>query len=340
MTFAQPLFLVLALLAVPMLWLRRKRQAALGHSQVAEHKNLRSMPVIGWIAPLLFVLAWTALCVALARPLLPHVAEKRTIQTRDFIIAVDISGSMWTPLTDPAQATFAGGQSAAGTTNTAPGDPAPAPQPPTRIDAAEKAVKMFVARRQGDRVALFEFDTDTYYCWPLTDDLKIIQDKANLLNQTQGGGTNFEGPSQDNPGMGPLQAAINHFKKYGKARTKVLIMVTDGEDNISAQRMDELQAQMQAQGIRLYVLGVGDSWTSGQQVDLRTFTERMGGIVIPVGDAAQMRAGMDKIDQLEKSTVTLEKQTSYTDIFYLFLGLSVVLWLFYFATSALIREKA
>jgi Ca-activated chloride channel family protein len=335
MSFAEPLFLVLTLLVVPMLWLRRKRQAAVGHSQAGQYRNLRSVPIVGWLPAVLFTLAWTAMCVALARPMLPHVNEKQSIQTRDVIITTDISASMWTQLSDPAQQQLANsGQQAGGDAS---GQP---PRQPMRIDAAVQAIKLFVARRQGDRVALFVFDTDTYYHWPLTADLKIILDKADLISKTMGGGTNFEGPSDGNPGMGPLQAAINHFKQYGKAKTKVLIMVTDGEDSISAKRMDELQAQMQAAGIRLYVLGVGDSWTNGSQPDLKTFVERMGGVVIPVGDAAQMRAGMDKIDQLEKSTVSLEKQVSYKDIYQVFLGAGIVLWLLYLASAAFIRESA
>ena len=93
MSFAAPIFLALIVLVVPMLWLRRKRQAAVGHSQAGTAKDLRSMPVVGWVPRILFVLAWAALCVALARPMLPQVKERQSIQTRDFILATDISGS-------------------------------------------------------------------------------------------------------------------------------------------------------------------------------------------------------------------------------------------------------
>lgn len=332
MTFAEPIWLALCLVLVALLWLNRRRQKALGHSQARSYRNLRSMPLVAWLPAVLFALAWSALCVALARPMLPQVAERQSIQTRDVIVTCDISSSMTMTLSDPAQQQLAnGGQPA--------GDNGNQPQP-RRLDAAAQAIKMFVSRRQGDRVALFEFDTDTYYLAPLTTDLKIILDAADLIPKTVGGGTNFEGPSDGNPGMGPLQAAINHFRKNGKAKTKVLIMVTDGEDSMSAKRMDELQALMQAQQIRLYVLGVGDGWTNGSQLDLRTFAERLGGTVIPVGDAAQMRAGMDKIDQLEKTTITLEKQVSYKDIYQWFVAGGVVLWLLYLASAALIRESA
>lgn len=334
MSFAEPIFLALVLLVLPMLWLRRRRQNAVGHSQAGMHKNLSAPPIIGWLPTIFFALAWTALCVALARPMLAHVSEQTSIQTRDFVIATDISGSMWQALSDPGLQQFADGS------NPDPADPFGSQQP-RRIDGAKKAIKLFVSRRQGDRVGFLVFDTDTYYHWPLSSDLQIILDKADLIDNASGGGTNFEGPSDFNPGLGPLQAAVDHFRKYGKAKTKVLILVTDGEDSISAKRMDELQAQMQALGIKLYVLGVSEGWANGAQLDLRTLVEeRMGGMAIPVSDAAQLRAGMDKIDQLEKSAVSMEKQVSYRDVYQLFLAAGIVLWLLYFASAALIREQA
>ncbi len=343
MSFASPLYLALVILVVPMLWLRRKRQTAVGHSQVNLHKNLRSVPIIGWLPTLLFILAWTALCVALARPLLPEVSQKKVIQTRDFIICTDISGSMWSVVQDQDQVNYAGGQPSA--SNPAPGSgtgdgDSSQPQQLRRIDIAQLAIQDFVSHRQGDRVALFVFDDQTYYHWPLTDDLKIIQRKAKLLNLRQGGGTNFEGPDQSNPGVGPLQAAIDHFKAFGKAKTKVLIMVTDGEDSIDPARADVLAQQMQQMGIHVYVLGVGESWTSGQDLDLGKFADRMGGTVIRVGNKADMQAGFAKIDQMEKSAVVLETSVSYKDIYQYFLGLSLILWLLYLGSTALIRENA
>lgn len=331
MSFAEPLYLALTILVVPMLWLRRKRQSAVGHSQAETHKGMRSFFLFGWLPTIFLIAAWLALCAAMARPMLEEVTEKKSIQTRDFIVATDFSGSMWGMLQDPGQQNFAGGGTTGG---------AQPPQQLRRIDAARQAIKTFVASRQGDRVALFVFDTDTYPLWPLSEDLKVINDKADLIGRTMGGGTNFEGPSRGNPGYGPLQSAINHFVKYGKSTTKVLIMVTDGEDSISAERAAELTAMLEKLGIKLYVLGVGESWTNGNQVDLRTFTENLGGIVIPVGDAEQMRAGMNKIDQLEKSTVVLEKQVSHKPIYQVFLAASLAFWLLYLGTSALIRESA
>lgn len=335
MSFAHPLLLALTLAVVPMLWLKRRHQSALGHSQVDAHNDQRFLSALGFLPALLLTLSWAALCIALARPLLPEVSEKRTIQTRDFIVVVDVSGSMFVPIEDPDQENFAGGQPGSG-------NPGTGTRQLQRIDVAQEAAKVFVERRQGDRVGLMIFDDETYYHWPLTDDRKIILRKTQLLNKRPGGGTNFDGPNEWSRGIGPLQASIDHFKEMGRAKTKVLIMVTDGESNISPKRFAELSQEMEKLGVKIYVLGIGESWVKGgfMTMDLRRFVERLNGSVLPVGDAQQLRKGFDTIDQLEVSKVELEKAVSFRDIYHLFLAAAVVLWLLYLATTALFRENA
>ena len=333
-TFMYPAVLALSILVVPVLWLRRKRQPAVGHPQVGIHANLKRVPLVGRMPTILFTLWFVALVMALSRPVLPTVNETRTIQTRDTIVAVDISGSMGgsIPNAAPPANQDPGASGAADTSGQ--------PQQYRRLDAARDAAEAFVQRRQGDRIGLIEFDDETYYNWPLTDDLKIITRKAKLLNRYVGGGTNFQGPTDNSPKMGPLQAALDHFRDYGKAKTKVLIMVTDGEDSISPERFEQLAAAMEAAGIRLYVLGVGDGWTSGNTPDLQKFAERLNGQVFRVGDAGALQAAFDKINQLETSTVQLERTVTYRDVYQLFVGASVILMLLFLGSVLVTREEA
>ena len=335
MSFAYPLLLLLMFLVVPMLWLKHRHQSALGHSHVDLHQGLSSWQFVGWIANGLFVLAWAALCMALARPLIPEVSEKKTIETRDFIVVTDISGSMFSPIQDPRSTSFAGSQPGSPSTTSG------APRILNRIDVAQEAIRVFVEHRKGDRVALLVFDDDTYYHWPLTDDLKIILRKSQLLNKHPGGGTNFDGPNGWIQGTGPLQAAINHLKEMGKAKTKVLVMVTDGESSISPDRFEVLASQFESIGIRIYVLGVGESWVNGNfmTTDLRRFADRLGGTVIAVGDAEQMRKGFDTIDKMELSKVDLEKTSTFRDVYHWFILASVIIFLLYLTSSALLREN-
>jgi len=351
MSFATPMYLVLLLAIAPMLWFANRRRKTVGHTQVEVHRNVRSTPLVGWLPIILLVLMWSAFCIGMARPRLTEVNEKQTIQSRDFTILVDVSGSMSTPLQDPAQQTFVGNQTGNGSSNGAPangstgnttqsGGTATPPQPPTRANAARQGVKLFVDQRQGDRVALLLFDDEVYDVWPLTADLKTIDRKLPLIDQYNGGGTNFDGPNPDYPWskVGGIQGAINHFKELSDAKTRVLIMVTDGEDSMNPKRVEQLTDQMKKMGIHMYVLGVGEDWTTGSTPDLQKFCEGLGGKVFVVGNAQQMRDGFAEINKLEKSTVVIEKNAGYKDIYQYFLYAALVFALLYKFSTAIVRE--
>jgi Ca-activated chloride channel family protein len=263
-----------------------------------------------------------------AGPLLPEQKSIEVIQTRDFVITTDISGSMDETIKDPDQQNFASGQNA----------PTDGTQPPAlkKIDVAARAIKVFVTERQGDRVALLVFDTDTYYYWPLSRDLRVVASKADRVNKYTRGGTDFD---SDN---GAVLGAVKHFREASTAKTKVMIIVTDGEASISAERKELLTRTLTEMGIKVYVLGVGDSWVNNSPMtqDLRGLVEGLGGTVIPVGDAAQLRAAFATINQLEKSQVELEKSVSYKPFSMPFLIAAVVLALLYLGLSALVRDDA
>jgi Ca-activated chloride channel family protein len=289
------------------------------------HGNVRSVPLVGRLPQILLVAFFVLAALAMSRPQLPDVGEKEVIITRDFIIAVDISGSMQGQISDPDQLAVAG------EVKDAAGQPV---QTVKRIQLAEKAISLFVKEREGDRVALFMFDTSVYYSWPLSKDLRVIELKnVGRTGTYNGGGTDFSSES------GPIQAAVDHFKELGQAQSKVLIMVTDGEDSIPEERMQQLLPMLQAGGIKIYTLAIGWSNPNAEN-DLRKITEATGGQVIVVGNGADMKAGFQKISELEKSRVEVEKTVSYRDIYQFFLiGAGLVLCLFLVA-AALVREDA
>ncbi len=356
-TFAQGKYLFLALLLAPIFWLWNRRRNALGHPGVDLHKDLRSIPLLSKLCVSLFTLGYLALVCATAKPLLPEVGIKESREARDFVIGADISGSMFQQINDPEQKKIIDAEEeaerkAALEEGAAPekvqAGGAPGAQPnnqgPTRIQMARYAIKTFVKERQGDRVALIAFDDQAYYCWPLTTDLDIIAQKARLLGKRQGGGTNFDGPSDTAPQIGAFQAAINHFRDMGQARTKVIIFVSDGDAGISEKRHRALVEQMSQPGqtIRIYAFVIGEksAITSPQTESLRKLVAEVGGEIIAAGDASAMRAGFDRINQLEKSKIELEKSVSYRDITFLFLTAGLTLLGLFLASAAVLRENA
>jgi hypothetical protein len=97
---------------------------------------------------------------------------------------------------------------------------------------------------------------------------------------------------------------------------------------------------MRQLGIHAYVLGVGDAWGSNDKPDLGRFAERLGGMVIQVGNSAQMQDGFETINQMEKSVVGIEKADSFRDIYPRFLVMSIIFFVLYLGTSALVRQTA
>jgi Ca-activated chloride channel family protein len=296
---------------------------------------VRSVPFVGWLPMIFLTLSFVALVAALARPVLPEVSENRSMETRDICIAVDISGSMSGALPPPQQATDSSNQTppANGTSGSN-----ATQQTYRRLDAARDAVVKFVQARGGDRLCVMVFDDQAYFYWPLSDDHKIVLRKAQILNSYTGGGTNFEGPSKNNAGVGPFQAAINHFREYGKARTKVIVLVTDGEDSISQERQEQIAAQLSELGIKVYVLGVG--WGQDTTNDLSGFTQKIGGQVFRVDDAGAMQRSFAAIDALEKSNIVVEKNTSYRDIYAYFVLASLAFIALFLGSVVITREDA
>jgi hypothetical protein len=175
--------------------------------------------------------------------------------------------------------------------------------------AAREGVKEFLDHRiKGtDRVGLMTFDTRVYLSEPLGLNLKPVYDKLDDILHS-GGGTNFDGPSGTSTDKGAIQGAIDHFKQLSSSKTKVLIMVTDGEDSMSPERMEELTRQLVQLHIKMYVIGVGDDWAKPDHTcDLKKFTEAepLNGMVLVAGNAQQLRDGFAKIDAIEASDTVI-----------------------------------
>ena len=169
LTFLNPYFLLLTLLVVPILMLRRRRRPALGHSNLRIQQNIHSLNFITVLPPIFYALGIITMSAALAAPAIPQMEAAKIIDSRDIILAVDISTNM----TEPSYY----------------GNPVP-PNMPTqgcgqgpidwggrKIDLAAYTVCTFTVNRLHDRIGLEVFDGNTYWHAPLVSDLNIIQRK-------------------------------------------------------------------------------------------------------------------------------------------------------------------
>ncbi len=223
--FAHP-WVLLGLVVVPLmvgwwLWRYRKQDAAVQHSDIAVFdgvgRTLRAR--LRWLPYALRVVAVAAMVVALARPQSSLSRQEMTVEGIDIVMAMDISGSM---LAEDFK--------------------------PNRLEAAKRVAADFVEGRKSDRMGLVVFAGQAFTQVPLTVDHHV------LLQQL--GGVK-SGIVRDGTALGDgLTTAINRIKD-SEAKSKVIILLTDGVNNQGS--VDPLSAAEIAKlyGIRLYTIGVG-----------------------------------------------------------------------------------
>lgn len=321
MEFASPHLLWLLLLLLPMtawyVYRQLRGGAAIRISSVAGVAGApRTWRYYGRHLP--FVLrcgAVALLVVALARPRTVEYDSRTNAEGIDIVLAIDVSGSM-------LARDFR----------------------PDRITAAKEVAGSFIADRYGDRIGLVAFAGEAFTQSPLTTDQGTLQ---TLLARIR------SGLIEDGTAIGNgLATAINRLRE-SEAKSKVIILLTDGVNNrgeIAPQTAAEIA---KAQGIRVYTIGVGTEGmapypavdiygtpTGGTvmakvEIDektLRSIAEQTGGQYFRATDKAKLKAIYDQINQLEKSKVEVTEHVTYHEQFLLWvlagLGLLVLEFLF------------
>ena len=291
-----PGLLFLLLLYIPLIyWYIKKYRNANPSLGVSTLQPVEKMPM-SWKVVLLhfsFVLqlvAIGALIVALTRPQSHDSFKTSRVNGTDIVIALDISGSM----------------SAKDFT-------------PTRFAAAKDVASKFINQRENDNIGLVVFAGESLSLMPLTND------RSALVNAVK----NIEmGDLNDGTAIGDgLVSAINRIVS-GKAKSKSIILLTDGTNN-AGDVPPSTAAQIAAQkGVRVYTIGVGtngsfqvtdpfgfSSTTIETKIDeesLRNIAEATQGKYFRAKDEKVLQQVFDEIDSLEKSELDVEKFT-YTE---------------------------
>jgi Ca-activated chloride channel family protein len=261
------------------------------------------------------ILCWILLIAALARPQWVGDPITREISARDLILAIDISGSM-------DQADFR----------------APDGQMLTRLDGVKRVIKDFIARRQGDRIALILFGTKAYVQVPFTQDLQTAEQ---LLEQTQVGMAGQQTAIGDTVGL-----AIKTLEK-STATQKLLILLTDGNDTASRVPPEHAADIARQNGLVIYTVGVGDPAASGEnRVDLgtlQTVASTTGGQFFRAEDGAQLQSIYADIDRLAPAKLQTLSWRPKLPLFQWPLGAAVILalmsWLALLAGSEWSRRR-
>ena len=316
-SFAHPWLLSLVLLVPVIAWLKGRigRPSAFLYSSVGLVKNIIGL-TRGSVGKILLRMRWLALMlflIAMARPQLGEGQAKVRASGIDIVVALDLSGSM------------------------AAEDFELKGQPVNRLVIAKDVLNQFVRRRSSDRIGLVAFAGRSYIATPLTLDHDFLLQNLDRLNI---------GSIEDGTAIGSaIAAAVNRLRDI-QAKSKIVVLMTDGQNN--AGKVPPLTAAEAAQtlGIRIYTIGVGTRGIArvpyktvfgqtgyvDQEVDideemLTKAAQMTGGKYFRAENTSGLRKIYDEIDKLEKTEVEVEKYQRYTELFPYFVlaGLAILL---------------
>lgn len=259
--------------------------------------------------PLTAILAMLALILALARPQKTLDEEIRTAEGIDIVIAIDISSSMLAKDFKP-----------------------------DRLSVAKYVAEEFVGKREFDRIGLVVFSGEAFSQCPVTTDHKIVIDFIRNLNV----GYLDDGTAI---GMG-VATAVNRLKE-SESKSKIVILMTDGENN--AGYIDPSTAAEVAKefGITLYCIGVGSDGKAIGPVNrnlrgeyifgpvdvkideelLKKISSKTGGKYFRALDENSLINIYNEIDRLEKTEIETTVYKKYRELFRWFVASGIALLL-------------
>jgi len=320
MTFNNPEYLFLLLLLIPMVfwyvWELHKSDASL---QISSHQKLAQFPKSRKIKFLhvpfiLRILSISLIILALARPQASNSWRTENTEGIDIMMAMDISGTMMAEDLKP-----------------------------NRLEASKSVASEFILSRPNDNIGLVVFAGESFTQCPLTVDHAVL---VNLFN-----GVNY-GMIEDGTAIGlGLANAVNRIKD-SKAKSKVIILLTDGSNNRGDIAPITAAEIAKTFGIRVYAIGVGSYGIVNvpvqtpiglqyQQMEsefdeksLQEIAAMTGGQYFRATDNSKLRKIYQEIDQLEKTKISVKEFSKKNEQFFLFSLIALILLI----TEVLLRN--
>jgi Ca-activated chloride channel family protein len=318
MTFAHPWLLSLLVLPPLAAWLKGRR----GLPPAFVYSSVKLIEGFGGAqrsraGALLMALRWLVLAlfiIALAQPRLAKSTTEVKASGIDIVAALDLSGSM------VSEDFVVHGERV------------------NRFHMAQSVLRDFIDKRPNDRIGLVVFAAQAFIATPLTLDHDYLQEN---LARLEIGTIN-----QDATAIGDaITTAVNRLRDL-KAKSKIIILATDGQNN-SGKVEPLLAAEAAAAlGVKIYTVGIGEQGSApmpvfmgGQKVGYRNvpvdvdeetlqkIADKTGGKYYRADNAEKFKQIYDEIDKLEKTEASVKKYMQFTELFPGFVACGIVLLL-------------
>lgn len=328
-SFQTPLFLIIipVVIALTILKIYKKSSVGVGFSQISLLKKAVGSNQLSNLPYYLRLISLILFSLALAGPVIENSSEESKASGIDIIMAIDISGSM--EALDFSTAT----------------------QKMTRLDAVKVVVKEFIESRPNDRIGVVAFAGRPYLASPLTLDHNWLFKRLNMLEtrMIQGGGTAIGSA---------IASSANHLSRVD-SKSKIIVLLTDGENNTGSIEPLPAAEAAEALGIKIYTVGAGTHGKAPREVNTFTGTgteityvdvdidERMlkevadktDGLYFRAKDLDSLSSIYGKINKLEKTTRVMNRKVIYKHYFYLPLILGFIILLIELTlTSTILRR--
>ncbi|MGV8826772.1 MAG: vWA domain-containing protein [Breznakibacter sp.] len=298
-TFLHPgYFFLLLLIPAYVAWYVWKQKGLQASLQVSSLKALSNVQpsVRGRLRHILValrMLALSAIMVVLARPQSTNKFRNETTEGIDIVMALDISGSM---LAEDFK--------------------------PNRLEAAKEVAASFVAGRPNDNIGLVIFAAESFTQCPLTTDHAVL---INLFRDIR------TGMLEDGTAIGlGLATAVSRIKE-SQAKSKVIILLTDGVNNRGEIAPITAAEIAQTFGVRVYTIGVGTLGSAPYPVEtvfgkqyqevevkideelLQNIAQLTGGAYFRATDNNKLKEIYQQIDQLEKTKIDVREYSKRSE---------------------------
>ncbi|CAM3003787.1 VWA domain-containing protein [Chryseobacterium flavum] len=307
--FYSPWFLLLFLLFIP-LFIKdagRQKQKGIKVPAVKHMDNSGGIQFVLFFLKISKYIILSALIIAMARPRTFTVSQDRDdTKGVDIMLSIDVSLSMLAKDLNP-----------------------------DRITALKDIAVKFVQKRPNDRIGVVAYAAEAFTKVPVTSDHQVVMDEIKNLNSDglEPGTAIGEG----------LSVAVNHLIK-SKAKSKVVILMTDGVSNIQNAIPPQIAAELaKNNNIKVYSIGIGTNgyalMPTSQDIfgdliftetevtidenTLREVAQATGGKYFRATSNSSLEEIYDEINQLEKSDVKVSKLYNYEEYFKIFLWIAL-----------------
>jgi len=260
-----PYFLLLLLLLPCFLWCKSYTK----HYYFPKLNWIKKQsPLLSW-EPWLKILIFTLMVFSLSKPFIYTAKDNKQKKGRNLILAIDASGSM-------AQSGFNSKD-----------------RFKNKYDVTIELSKAFTKHRFNDNMGVVVFGTFAYTASPLTYDLKSLNFLLDMTNV---------GLAGESTAIGDAIMQSIRTLSFGKAKSKVIILITDGYHNAGTTSPKEAVAEAKKKNIKIYTIGIGKAHAYDTAL-LRTMAKQSGGQSYAASNAEELAKVFKEIDTLEPSQI-------------------------------------